>query len=89
MPFALVDRPDDTWYRLHLDTDDDLYEVDMVRAGHRATAASMKGAAAKRRRLRRVDQGGPGRVASMKGAAAKRRRQAAWPAPKTVSATPQ
>ena len=50
MPFALVDRPDDTWYRLHLDTDDDLYEVDMVRAGHRATAASMKGAAAKRRR---------------------------------------
>src|SRR5665647_1882460 len=27
VPFALVDRPDDTWYRLHLDTDDDLYEV--------------------------------------------------------------
>src|SRR5665648_718474 len=51
VPFALVDRPDDTWYRLHLDTDDDLYEVDMVRAGHRATAASMKGAAAKRRRI--------------------------------------
>ena len=46
MPFALVDRPDDTWYRLHLDTDDDLYEVDMVRAGligaspRRATATT-------------------------------------------------